>query len=260
MKVISYNLNGIRAAMSKGLMDWLDAANPDVFCIQESKAQPEQIDTERFALAGYHTYLHSAEKRGYSGVGIFSKRAADKVVAGMGIEKYDAEGRVLRADFGDITIVCVYVPSGTTGGERQTYKMAFLEDFLLYLDDLRKERENVVVCGDYNICHKPIDINHPERQVGVSGFLPEEREWLDRLQQSGMIDSFRVFDQSSEKYSWWSYRFASRSRNAGWRIDYHWVSSTLRDRLVGASILTDAVHSDHCPVEVDIREQAIDNK
>ncbi len=260
MKVISYNLNGIRAAISKGLMDWLDAANPDVFCIQESKAQPEQIDMERFALAGYHTYLHSAEKRGYSGVGIFSKRAADKVVAGMGIEKYDAEGRVLRADFGDITIVCVYVPSGTTGGERQTYKMAFLEDFLLYLDDLRKERENVVVCGDYNICHKPIDINHPERQVGVSGFLPEEREWLDRLQQSGMIDSFRVFDQSSEKYSWWSYRFASRSRNAGWRIDYHWVSSTLRDRLVGASILTDAVHSDHCPVEVDIREQAIDNK
>lgn len=254
MKVISYNLNGIRAAMSKGLMEWLQAANPDVFCIQESKAQPEQIDTERFALLGYHTYLHSAEKRGYSGVGIFSKRAADKVVAGMGIAKYDAEGRVLRADFGDITIVCVYVPSGTTGGERQTYKMAFLEDFRQYLGALRKERANVVVCGDYNICHKPIDINHPERQTGVSGFLPEEREWLDRLQASGMIDSFRVFDQSSEKYSWWSYRFGSRSRNAGWRIDYHWVSSTLRERLEGARILTDAVHSDHCPVEVDIRD------
>ncbi len=252
MRIISYNLNGIRAAISKGLLDWLSTANPDVLCIQESKAQPEQIDTDTFQRLGYHAYIHSAQKRGYSGVGIFSKQEADRVVVGMGIERYDAEGRVLRADFGDITVVCVYVPSGTTGGERQTFKMAFLEDFMHYLDALRKERPNIVVCGDYNICHKPIDINHPERQVGVSGFLPEEREWLDRLEASGMIDSFRVFDQSAEKYSWWSYRFASRSRNAGWRIDYHWVSEPLRSRLVGAKILNDAVHSDHCPVEVEI--------
>lgn len=254
MKIISYNVNGIRAAIGKGFLDWLQAASPDVLCIQESKAQPDQIDTETFAAMGYHAYLHSAEKKGYSGVGIFSKKEADRVVAGMGIPKYDTEGRVLRADFGDITIVCVYVPSGTTGRERQTYKMAFLEDFLQYIENLRKERENIVVCGDYNICHKPIDINHPERQAGVSGFLPEEREWLDRLQASGMIDSFREFDKSAEKYSWWSYRFASRSRNAGWRIDYHWVSEHLRKRLTGASILSDAVHSDHCPVEVDIQE------
>ncbi len=252
MRIISYNLNGIRAAISKGLLDWLSTANPDVLCIQESKAQPEQIDTDTFQRLGYHAYIHSAQKRGYSGVGIFSKQTADRVVVGMGIERYDAEGRVLRADFGDITVVCVYVPSGTTGDERQAFKMAFLEDFMHYLDMLRMERPNIVVCGDYNICHKPIDINHPERQVGVSGFLPEEREWLDRLEASGMIDSFRVFDQSAEKYSWWSYRFASRSRNAGWRIDYHWVSEPLRSRLVGAKILNDAVHSDHCPVEVEI--------
>ncbi len=252
MRIISYNLNGIRAAISKGLLDWLSTANPDVLCIQESKAQPEQIDIDTFQRLGYHAYLHSAQKKGYSGVGIFSKQAADRVVVGMGIERYDAEGRVLRADFGDITVVCVYVPSGTTGDERQTFKMEFLEDFMHYLDVLRKERPNIVVCGDYNICHKPIDINHPERQVGVSGFLPEEREWLDRLEASGMIDSFRVFDHAAEKYSWWSYRFASRSRNAGWRIDYHWVSEPLRDRLVGAKILSDAVHSDHCPVEVKI--------
>lgn len=254
MKVISYNLNGIRSAMAKGLLGWLQSASPDVFCIQESKAQPEQIDTDAFASLGYHCYLHSAVKKGYSGVGIFSKQPADNVVAGMGLPEYDVEGRVLRADFGDITVVCVYVPSGTTGSERQTYKMAFLEQFLHYLNNLRKERENVVVCGDYNICHKPIDINHPERQVGVSGFLPEEREWLDRLQATGMVDSFREFDPSPEKYSWWSYRFASRSRNAGWRIDYHWVSSPLCSRLMGASILSDVVHSDHCPVEVDIKE------
>ena len=253
MKIISYNVNGIRAAVSKGLLDWLGAEQPDIFCIQESKAQPEQIDTTAMSALGYHSYIHSADKKGYSGVCIFSRKEADKVVAGMGDPRYDSEGRVLRADFGDLTVVCVYVPSGTTGDVRQDFKMDFLGAFLPWMERLRSERPNLVVCGDYNNCHHPIDINHPERQVGVSGFLPEEREWMDRWEASGMIDSFRVFDSSPEKYSWWSYRFGARERNAGWRIDYHWVSAPLKDRLTGARILTEAVHSDHCPVSVELQ-------
>lgn len=252
MKIISYNVNGIRAALLKNFTEWLTAENPDVLCLQETKAQPEQIDTMLFAEMGYTSYLHSAEKKGYSGVAIITKQAPDKVVIGMQHKGFDSEGRVIRADFGEITVVCVYIPSGSSGEIRQAIKMDFLKEFAVYIANLRKTRPNIVVCGDYNICHKPIDINHPERQNGVSGFLPEERAWLDQLEATGMIDSFRVFDQRAEQYSWWSYRGGARYRNAGWRIDYHWVSEPLRNRLTSAAILQDAIHSDHCPVVVEL--------
>ena len=252
MKVISYNVNGIRAALTKDFKSWLSAENPDVLCLQETKAQPEQIDTMLFAELGYTSFLHSAEKKGYSGVAILTKTSPDNVVVGMGNQRYDAEGRVIRADFGDLSIISVYIPSGSSGDERQTFKMDFLEAFLPFIQELLKTRPNLIVSGDYNICHKPIDINHPERQKGVSGFLPEEREWVDRFESIGMVDTFRVFDQSAEKYSWWSYRGGARFRNAGWRIDYHWVSEPLRSRLNSASILSDIVHSDHCPVLVEL--------
>jgi len=252
MKVISYNVNGIRAALTKDFEGWLRAENPDVLCLQETKAQPDQVDTLLFAQLGYTSFLHSAEKKGYSGVAILTKTSPDNVVVGMNNPRFDSEGRVIRADFGDLSIISVYIPSGSSGDERQAFKMDFLEAFLPFINELLKTRPNLIVCGDYNICHKPIDINHPERQNGVSGFLPEERDWLDRFEICGMLDSFRVFDQSAEKYSWWSYRGGARFRNAGWRIDYHWVSEPLRSRLVSAAILADVVHSDHCPVVIEL--------
>jgi len=252
MKIISYNVNGIRAALGKNFKEWLIAENPDVLCLQETKAQPEQIDTMLFASLGYITYSHSAVKKGYSGVAILSKEAPDNVVIGMDNPKFDAEGRVIRADFGDLSIISVYIPSGSSGEIRQAVKMEFLAAFAPFVTELRKTRPNLIICGDYNICHKPIDINHPERQKGVSGFLPKEREWLDQFESSGMIDSFRVFDQRAEQYSWWSYLGAARSRNAGWRIDYHWVTEPIRQRLKSAAILSNAFHSDHCPVVVEL--------
>ncbi|MBQ9439159.1 MAG: exodeoxyribonuclease III [Paludibacteraceae bacterium] len=254
MKIISYNVNGIRAALSKGLNAWLGDERPDVFCVQETKAQPDQVDLEPFTELGYHVNLNSAQKKGYSGVAVLSLRQPDAVFEGIGIERFDSEGRVLRCDFGDLTVVSVYVPSGSSGDERQEFKMDFLTHFLPYVSQLRKERPNVVICGDFNICHKPIDINHPERQIGVSGFLPEEREWMDLFESTGMIDTFRVFCADKDRYSWWSYRGGARFRNAGWRIDYLWTSDTLRGKLVAGDILDKVVHSDHCPVLLEIEE------
>lgn len=252
MKIISYNVNGIRAALGKDFAGWLKQEDPDIICLQETKAQPDQIDTLLFAELGYTTFAHSAVKKGYSGVAILTKMSPDNVVIGMNHPRYDAEGRVIRADYGDLSVISVYIPSGSSGEERQAFKMDFLRAFLPFVTELRKTRPNLIIAGDYNICHKPIDINHPERQIGVSGFLPEEREWMDSWEATGMIDTFRVYDSSPEKYSWWSYRGGARFRNAGWRIDYHWVTDTLRDRLRSAAILADVVHSDHCPVSVEL--------
>ncbi|MDP4188850.1 MAG: exodeoxyribonuclease III [Bacteroidota bacterium] len=251
-KLISYNVNGLRAAINKGFFDWLKEEKPDILCMQETKAQPEQIDQNAFEYLGYQSILHSAVKKGYSGVGVFTKNAPDNIVIGMGSDGYDAEGRVIRCDYGDITLICVYIPSGTMGDVRQDFKMQFLADFQKFIDNLKKERPNIIVTGDFNICHTPIDINHPERHENDSGFLPEERAWVSGFLESGFIDTFREFNQEPEQYSWWSYRQRAREKNLGWRIDYFMVSEPLRPRLVNAGILSAIVHSDHCPIWVEI--------
>ncbi len=251
-KIISYNVNGLRAAMNKGFIEWLKREDPDILCIQETKLQKGQIDTSEFEKLGYNHYWHDAVKKGYSGVAVLTRRLPLSVKYGIGIPRYDNEGRTIIADFGATTLVNVYFPSGTTGDERQDFKMHWLDDFLKFLLELKNEKPNIIVSGDYNICHKPIDINFPKKHETYSGFLPEEREWMDKFVNSGFIDSFRVFNQQPDQYSWWSYRANSRVKNLGWRIDYHMVSTPLKNSLKGASILKDVYHSDHCPVLVEI--------
>jgi exodeoxyribonuclease-3 len=252
MKIFTYNVNGIRSALGKGFVQWLAAASPDVLCLQETKAQPEQIPEDEFRALGYECFWHSAEKKGYSGVGILTRIRPDQIVAGTGMPQYDREGRFIRADFGSLSVVSVYHPSGTTGEERQDFKMEWLEDYLVYVNRLKETRPNLVLSGDYNICHKPIDIHDPISNAHSSGFLPEEREWMDRFLAAGYVDTFRVFNDQPHQYTWWSFRAGARQRNLGWRIDYHMVTESLKPLLQSARILPDAVHSDHCPVMVNI--------
>jgi len=252
MKIISYNVNGIRAAIKKDWVNWLEATKADVACIQETKASSDQVDMEAINNLGYQDYWFSAEKKGYSGVAILSKVKPDHVEYGMGIKKYDSEGRVIRADYGDISVLSVYMPSGSSGDVRQSFKMDWLVDFLKYVKKLEKERNKLIICGDYNICHKAIDIHNPIANKNSSGFLPEEREWMDQFTQHGYIDSFRYYNSEPHNYTWWSYRSGARGKNLGWRLDYIMASINLEGQLRKAGILSDAVHSDHCPIFLEI--------
>ena len=251
MKIISYNVNGIRAALNKGFETWLMAAQPDVLCLQETKAMQEQVDTSIFEKMDYKHYWFSAQKKGYSGVAILTKNTPLAVTYGTGIDQMDFEGRVLRVDFKGVSIISLYLPSGTNT-DRLAYKFQFMDEFQVYINHLKKEIPNLVICGDYNICHQAIDIHDPVRNKTVSGFLPEERAWLDGFLRSGFIDSFRHLNPHPHHYSWWSYRANARANNKGWRIDYALVATALENQISKSFILPEAKHSDHCPVGVEL--------
>ncbi len=255
MKIISYNVNGIRSAISKNWLSWLQSTDADIVCLQEIKAQPEQIETELRLIEnlGYHHYWYPAQKKGYSGVAILSKRKPNHVEYGCGHELYDYEGRIIRADFDDLSVMSVYLPSGSSGDDRQNVKFEFMDFFKPYINELKWKYPELIVSGDYNICHKPIDIHNPKSNANSSGFLPEEREWMEEFINNGFIDTFRHFNQEPHHYTWWSFRAGARSKNLGWRIDYHLASKELENKLKRAVILSDAKHSDHCPILLELK-------
>lgn len=251
MKIISYNVNGIRAALRKGFIDWLKSADPDIVLIQETKATPDQVDTHLFEEAGYHHYWFSAQKKGYSGVAILSKEEPNHIAYGTGIASMDFEGRNIRADFDNVSVMSMYLPSGSNVA-RLEHKLEYMDLLQSYINDLTKEVPNLIIGGDYNICHEAIDIHDPIRNKNVSGFLPVEREWISNFMNSGFIDSFRHFNKEPDQYTWWSYRANARTNNKGWRIDYNMVSKPLEQNISRAIILKDAMHSDHCPHMVEL--------
>jgi exodeoxyribonuclease-3 len=255
MRIISYNVNGIRSAINKGFLDWLKTDPADIICLQETKATKDDVDYTKIEELGFETYWFSAQKKGYSGVAIFTKIKPDKVEYGHKLEQSDFEGRVIRADLGDITLINAYYPSGTSGDERQTYKYQWLDEFFNYLQDLRKTRPKLIVVGDYNIAHTEIDIHDPKGNKKSSGFLPEERAWMDMFLQHDWVDTYREKNPGvTGGYSWWSQRFPTvRLQNKGWRIDYICITKNLAPQLKAAAIYPDVKHSDHCPIYAEIK-------
>lgn len=251
-RITTYNVNGIRAALNKGLDQWLFDSGTDIICMQEIKAYPEQVNLKSFEEKGYYMYWHPAQKKGYSGVAIFSKIQPEHIEIGCGNPLYDSEGRVIRADYKSYSVISVYMPSGSSGDVRQHFKMQWLDFFYEYIQKLRQSIPNLIICGDYNICHKAIDIHDPKGNAQSSGFLPEERDWMEKFISNGMIDSFRFFNPKPHEYTWWSYRANARANNKGWRIDYCISTDAMKSKLMNAKIIPDAMHSDHCPMYVDV--------
>jgi exodeoxyribonuclease-3 len=248
MKLISYNVNGIRAAENKGFTNWLAQEAPDVIGLQEIKAMDDQFNWQLVRDLGYEVYTYPAQKKGYSGVALLTKIKPNQVTFGCGVDWIDFEGRIVRADYDDFSFISVYIPSGSSGDERQVMKMKFLDFFGPYIESLAKTYPKLIISGDYNICHQAIDIHDPVRNATMSGFLPEEREWFTSFLNRGFIDTFRELVKTPDNYSWWSYRAGARANNKGWRIDYHIITEALRPQLQHASILPAVNHSDHCPV------------
>lgn len=255
MKIVSWNVNGLRAAERKGFLDWLRASDADVVLLQEIKATEEQLSAELRAPPGWHAAFHPAERKGYSGVAAYCRTKPDEVAVGLGIERFDVEGRVLAVRFGTLHVIGAYFPNGSDDLSRVPYKLDFYAAMLKHLNALRKKGRQVVVSGDYNTAHRPIDLARPKENEGTTGFLPEEREWVDRYVKEGWLDTFRhVHPEAAQRYSWWSYRAGARERNVGWRIDYHFADAALAKRIRGATIEADVLGSDHCPVGLELAD------
>jgi exodeoxyribonuclease-3 len=253
LRILSWNVNGIRAAYRKGFLEWFTSENPDILCLQETKAWKEQLPEELTDMKDYNAYFAESVKKGYSGVVIYSKNEPNEVGTGIGIDRFDTEGRVVWCKYKNFFLINVYFPNGKASKERLKYKMDFYDTFLEYVNLLRESGEKILICGDFNTAHKEIDLYHPKENSKTSGFLPEEREWIDSLIEHGFSDTFRMFNQEPKNYTWWDYRTRARDRNIGWRIDYFFVSENMKDIIESAFIKSDVMGSDHCPIGVDIR-------
>ena len=252
MKIYTFNVNGIRSALNKGLEDWIKLEDPDILCFQEIKISETELVDPIFKALGYFCFWYPAQKKGYSGVAILSKIKPDNIQYGFGIQQYDMEGRVIIADYPSFCVICAYFPSGTTGETRQEIKFQFLDDIYSYIHTLEQKKKQLFLCGDVNICHNSIDIHNPKSNANTSGFLPEERAWVGKFIESGFVDCFRQTNKLPHQYSWWSYRAGARSKNLGWRIDYIFASQEISHKILNAKIHADVVMSDHCPVSLEI--------
>jgi len=253
MKILSWNVNGIRAAQRKGFLEWLTKAAPDILCVQETKAMLDQLDLELVHPQGYETHWNSADRKGYSGVAFFTRNRPLRVIKGFGIPRFDSEGRVLVAEFNEFFLLNIYFPNGQRSAERLQYKLDFYDETLRFVRGLKKTGKEVIVSGDYNTAHKPIDLARPKENENASGFLPVEREWLDQWIAEGHVDVFREFNQEPGQYTWWDQKSFARDRNIGWRIDYHFVSEGLMPLVKKAEILPDIMGSDHCPILLELK-------
>jgi exodeoxyribonuclease-3 len=253
MKILSWNVNGIRAAQKKGFLDWLAAESPDILCVQETKARPDQLDVFLLNPPGYHVYWCAAERPGYSGVATFTRQKPVNIKTGFGIPQFDREGRVLLTEFEKFTLLNIYFPNGNQSPERLQYKLDFYEETLRFVEKLKAEGQSVIISGDYNTAHKPIDLARPQANENVSGFLPVERAWIDKWMAHGQVDIFREFCSLPDQYTWWDLKTGARSRNVGWRIDYHFITKDLVPVVSGAKILPEVAGSDHCPVSIELK-------